>query len=822
MRGGRAQLAAQGAADFYLTGDPRITYWKTTFRRHTLFATESIAQPFLETPGFGRTCRCVLGRHGDMVGAAWLEIRLPDLWTYAILPAPPGGQSSQNVGLRWVNSVGHAMIRSVRLRVGDAVLDEHPGDWLDVEAELSEAEEKRRTGLETMVGKRAEADFYSGLDLVQREGSRARTYYVPLKFCYNRSPGLYLPLAALGAQEVSYEFDFSSYVDCVTTRDAAVPVQALASLVDGSAPTALITLWAEYVMLDQAERLRLIERPRDLLVQRLLYTDHAVRATAAGSGSAARYDMGAFTGPVRELVWAYRDARRSAGDRLQYAALPPAGAVVPNPLIPTNVAQPISLIRTSNMRTSYLNSTSDVFLQQFMYGPISSAVEGPESWRHPGNVVFDSGEIGPGSWLGPLQLPFPVTISGITYGHAFVDTNTSQVLFWKDGLPAPTINSVQGCALRLRLGQMTSALRRLYIVLTDDDDAVTTDPTNTLYPDFQTTSAITKGNGFVFRLETEYPYQVEVTIWPFANTSLNSVFRFAVRQNMTFQLLDLDGSDLQNLTTTTRRVWYFYPSPTQVVGSNLISVSSSNPNLRSVRLNSKLRLLGSTYENVLLRYDNGNLTVRFGNDSAESPWSPTLAFRAPVIVPAMSILPTVALGSQFTGPVSQDAAVTVVTLRVNTSFYMALCFGAGFIRMFGPSATNRAYTWVDKGLSYSSTPPSTTEVDITPRYTDFFTSGSVFFDGNLRFAPRPPQYFRLTEPYRRHRRAPDKHVYCHSFALRPEDDAPSGHANFSVLRNPSLHLQHPPGLPAGTMRVYARTHNVLRVRGGTAQLLFTG
>ena len=42
------QLVAYGAQDVYLTGNPQITFWKVTYRRHTNFAMESIER-FVET-----------------------------------------------------------------------------------------------------------------------------------------------------------------------------------------------------------------------------------------------------------------------------------------------------------------------------------------------------------------------------------------------------------------------------------------------------------------------------------------------------------------------------------------------------------------------------------------------------------------------------------------------------------------------------------------------------------------------------------------------------------------------------------------------------
>ena len=58
MGGGLMQLVAYGAQDVYLTGNPQITFWKVTYRRHTNFAMESIEQTFNGQADFGRRVNC--------------------------------------------------------------------------------------------------------------------------------------------------------------------------------------------------------------------------------------------------------------------------------------------------------------------------------------------------------------------------------------------------------------------------------------------------------------------------------------------------------------------------------------------------------------------------------------------------------------------------------------------------------------------------------------------------------------------------------------------------------------------------------------------
>ena len=79
MGGGLMQLVAYGAQDVYLTGNPQITFWKVTYRRHTNFAMESIEQTFNGQADFGRRVQCTVSRNGDLAYRTYLQVTLPEI-----------------------------------------------------------------------------------------------------------------------------------------------------------------------------------------------------------------------------------------------------------------------------------------------------------------------------------------------------------------------------------------------------------------------------------------------------------------------------------------------------------------------------------------------------------------------------------------------------------------------------------------------------------------------------------------------------------------------------------------------------------------------
>ena len=82
-----------------------------------------------------------------------------------------------------------------------------------------------------------------------------------------------------------------------------------------------------------------------------------------------------------------------------------------------------------------------------------------------------------------------------------------------------------------------------------------------------------------------------------------------------------------------------------------------------------------------------------------------------------------------------------------------------------------------------------------------------------------PQFFNLYQPWRYHTGAPDVGVFCYSFALKPEDFQPSGHADFTRFQTANLKIEFNDAVsPPCYVSVYAWGYNVLTVKGGQAAL----
>ena len=296
------QLVAYGAQDVYLTGNPQITFWKVTYRRHTNFAMESIEQTFNGQADFGRRVTCTISRNGDLAYRTYLQVTLPEI-----------GQSlsTGDVYARWLDFPGEQLISQVEVEVGGQRIDRQYGDWMHIWCQLTLSKEQER-GYYKMIGNTTQLTYvcdprFAAVDgpcsatgvrqvCAPRNALPETTLYVPLQFWYCRNPGLALPLIALQYHEVKINLDIRNIEECLW---------AVSSLTgDGTKITdaykqslAAASLFVDYIFLDTDERRRMAQNPHEYLIEQLQFTgDESV-------GSSSNKIKLNLNHPCKELVW---------------------------------------------------------------------------------------------------------------------------------------------------------------------------------------------------------------------------------------------------------------------------------------------------------------------------------------------------------------------------------------------------------------------------------------------------------------------------------------------------------------------------------------
>jgi len=268
------QLVAYGAQDIYLTGNPQITFFKVIYRRHTNFSMESIEQTFNGQADFGKKVTCTISRNGDLIHRVYLQVELPDV-------------SVQNGDtFRWLNWVGHIIVKNVEIEIGGQRIDKHYGDWLHIWNELTQTA-GHQLGYANLVG-----NLPYLTTPVTATGSAqvvaGDVLYVPLEFWFCRNPGLALPLIALQYHEVKINLDLNAVTNCYhKTGSGATTVGSLNSC----------SLWVDYIYLDTDERRRFAQVSHEYLIEQLQYTGEE---TTSSTNYKVKLN---FNHPTKELIF---------------------------------------------------------------------------------------------------------------------------------------------------------------------------------------------------------------------------------------------------------------------------------------------------------------------------------------------------------------------------------------------------------------------------------------------------------------------------------------------------------------------------------------
>lgn len=257
------QLVAFGAQDIYLTGQPQITFFKVVYRRYTNFAMESIEQTFNGAADFGKKVTCTISRNGDLLHKVYLRVELPDVTV------------KESSSFRWLNWLGHILLKSVEVEIGGQRIDKHYGDWLHMWNELTQTA-GHQLGYANMVGN---VPYLTNPRTTEGEEVEVKgeILYIPLEFWFCRNPGLALPLIALQYHEVKLTLELADKKDCYwaadyddsqSGMDAYTYNAARASF--GSLKSA--SLYVDYIYLDTDERRRFAQMSHEYLIEQLQFS----------------------------------------------------------------------------------------------------------------------------------------------------------------------------------------------------------------------------------------------------------------------------------------------------------------------------------------------------------------------------------------------------------------------------------------------------------------------------------------------------------------------------------------------------------------------
>jgi hypothetical protein len=239
MSGGIAQLVAVGAQDAHLVGSPEISFFRSTYKRHTNFSQTVERQVIQGNVSNGGMSTVRFERKGDLLSYVYL--------------VPNDGSAAQGYSAAdW-----RTKIAKVELLVGGQVIDDQDSTYSTLIAPVLSA---------TNSSKSVAGDLFGG-------ANTSRFYPLRFAFCENLQTAL--PLIALQYHDVELRITWGS-----------------------AAATDKWDVYANYVYLDTQEREFFASNPQNMIITQVqkatasatkiqeLNFNHPVKYLAAGKASA--------------------------------------------------------------------------------------------------------------------------------------------------------------------------------------------------------------------------------------------------------------------------------------------------------------------------------------------------------------------------------------------------------------------------------------------------------------------------------------------------------------------------------------------------------
>lgn len=255
---------------FLYGGADAVTYFVRATKMATWFSQIPV-QLSKTNPQWGSTFEATINRSADYLLNVWLTLELPAL----------DATTTDHQLVRWVDNVGHRMIRSASIKFNDMEAEKFDGHFLNFWTAFTLPESKR-VGYDNMIGNVAPLN-------VPHYKQSAYQLNVPLPFFFTRHSGVALPTAALPYNEMKIHIQLEDIKNLVITTKYTIPTAAAASSsadhskasfwvdqtdVDTSMVLAqpksnTTDVWANYAVVSNDERKRMACSPRDILIEQV-------------------------------------------------------------------------------------------------------------------------------------------------------------------------------------------------------------------------------------------------------------------------------------------------------------------------------------------------------------------------------------------------------------------------------------------------------------------------------------------------------------------------------------------------------------------------
>lgn len=275
------QLVAYGAQDVHLTGNPEITLFKLTFKRHTNYSKEEINVTPSGSASFGNEINFTISRNGDLIHKLFFSAEV-----YATV-------DSDNGKWAWVKNLGTSIIESVQVQIGGTTIDKQFGVWMDVWHELSKKDDHSHS-YDICVGN---TSSNTTLSKKSNDNDKKTKLFVPLNFWFCRSVGLSLPLIALQYHEVKVQIKLREQKH-IYVKDSVDPISGEEFNVVPVIKNA--KLLTTYIYLDTNERRKFAQESHEYIITQVQEQNDTITSPSTSGDTTMKFN---FNHPTKLLTW---------------------------------------------------------------------------------------------------------------------------------------------------------------------------------------------------------------------------------------------------------------------------------------------------------------------------------------------------------------------------------------------------------------------------------------------------------------------------------------------------------------------------------------
>ena len=219
-------LVGIGNENIIINGNPKKTYFKATYNKHTNFGLQRFRIDFEGARVLNFTTPTVLEfkipRYAELLHDTYICVTLPHIYSPIVYDGTAElGRNLIPYEFRWIEDLGSHMITEIEIKSGGTTLAQYSGEYLSCirERDFSNAKKdlfNKMTGnvpeLNDPANANGNVNVYPNSMFIDETGVepsiRSRKIYIPIEAFFCDSSKLALPLVALQYQEISIKVTF--------------------------------------------------------------------------------------------------------------------------------------------------------------------------------------------------------------------------------------------------------------------------------------------------------------------------------------------------------------------------------------------------------------------------------------------------------------------------------------------------------------------------------------------------------------------------------------------------------------------------------------